>query len=117
MKLSKYRRLGVVVGLYIALGVWLSVTDPGKLPIILLMVPFVLLFFALWLSVDMILRRFFVRLTKTKRAVIASCISGVPTFFLILSSVDQLTWRDAVLIVCLVAFVLFYSGRAHFSNQ
>lgn len=114
--MHRYRRLILAIALYLALGLWLMTTDPNKLPIILLMVPFMLLFAALWLSVDIVLRRFFPRLSRAKKTIIATSVSGVPTFMLILSSVDQLTWRDAVLIMCLVVFVLFYSSRAHFSK-
>lgn len=110
-------RLWITIGLYVALAAWLFLTNPQKLPIIFLMVPFVLLFAALWLTANLFLNRFFPKLRKPRRVAAALCISGVPVFLLILGSVNQLTWRDVVLVVCLVVFLFFYSGRLHFSES
>ncbi len=117
MKIARFRRLALVVSLYTALVAWLLLTDPRDMSIIFLIVPFVLLFAALWLSADLFIKRFFPRLKASRKLAITVCVSVVPVFLLVLNSVDQLTWRDVGLVVCLVAFLIFYSGRIHFSKS
>lgn len=117
MKIVRLRRLWLIAGLYIALALWLFLTDPRKMPIVFLMVPFAMLGAALWLTTDTVIKKFVPRLKASRRLAIITCVSIVPVFLLVLNSVNQLTWRDVVLVVCLVAFLLFYSGRIHFSKS
>jgi hypothetical protein len=117
MKLQKLYPLARVIGLYLALFLWLSLTDPRKLPIVLLIVPFVLLFAAVFMTISLILKQFMPRLSVTKRRIAAGCVSGLPSFLLILSSVNQLTWRDVALVAFLSIILLFYASRARFSTS
>jgi len=117
MKLSNLYTPAKIVGLYLALLLWLSLTDPRKLPIILLIVPFVLLFAAVFMTITLLIRQFLPHMSVTKRRLAAGCISGLPCFLLILSSVNQLTWRDAALVAFLSIFLLFYASRARFSGS
>jgi uncharacterized membrane protein YccC len=114
MSKHKLRRLGVVIGLYVALVLMLFTTSPSKLPIILLIVPFLLMFLVVFISVRLVLQRFFPRLERARQLLIAGCLAGLPSFLLILSSINQLTWRDAFLVIFLVVFLLFYASRINF---
>lgn len=114
--LTKFRRLIRVVLVWLTLFAWLALTDPRKLPIVLLIVPFGLLFAAIFLTVSSIIRRFLPRTGQGKRRLAAGCIAGLPAFLLILSSVNQLTWRDVALVAFLSIFLLFYASRARFSS-
>jgi hypothetical protein len=114
--LSKFKRLIRVILVWAALFAWLALTDPQKLPIVLLIVPFGLLFAAIFLAFSLLIRRFIPKMSRAKRRLIAACVSGLPTFILILSSVNQLTWRDVALIAFLSIFLLFYASRARFSS-
>lgn len=117
MSIQKFYPIGRVVGLYFLLFLWLSLTDPRKLPIVFLLVPFILLFAAIYLTVNLILRRFTPRMSVGKRRLAAACVSGLPSFLLLLSSVNQLTWRDVALVAFLSIFLLFYASRARFSGS
>ncbi len=117
MKIQKFYTPARIIGLYLALFLWLSLTDPRKLPIVLLIVPFALLFTALFMTISLIIRQFMPRMTVAKRRLAAGCISGLPCFLLILSSVNQLTWRDVALVAFLSIFLLFYASRARFSGS
>jgi hypothetical protein len=117
MKMQKLYPLGRTIALYAALFLWLSLTDPRKLPIVLLIVPFGLLFAAVFMTVSLILKQFMPRMTVAKRRIAASCVSGLPSFLLILSSVNQLTWRDVALVAFLSIILLFYASRARFSTS
>ncbi len=115
MKLQKLYTPAKIIGLYLALFLWLSLTDPRKLPIVLLIVPFALLFAAIFMTVSFVLKQFMPRMSVTKRRLAAACVSGLPSFLLILSSVNQLTWRDVALVAFLSIILLFYASRARFS--
>jgi hypothetical protein len=117
MSIRSFYQPAKVIGLYLALFLWLSLTDPRKLPIVLLIVPFVLLFAAVFMTISLILRRFVPRMSGSKRRLAAACVSGLPCFLLILSSVNQLTWRDVALVAFLSIFLLFYASRARFSGS
>lgn len=114
--LTKFKRLIKVLLVWLALFAWLALTDPRKLPIVLLIVPFVLLFMAVFMTINLIMARFMPRMSQGKRRTAAACVAGLPSFLLILSSVNQLTWRDVALVAFLSIFLLFYASRARFSS-
>lgn len=103
----------VSVTLLVAL---LLFTDPRKVPIIVLLLPFVLLFLVIFESVSLALHRFMPRLSSRKRKIIAATLGGLPCFLLLLSSINQLTWRDVTLVTVLLLLGLFYSSRANFTG-
>ena len=117
MKIRRFYPLARIIGLYLALFLWLSLTDPRKLPIVLLIVPFALLFAAIFMTISLLIRQFLPRMSTNKRRLAAGCIGGLPCFLLILSSVNQLTWRDVALVAFLSIFLLFYASRARFSGS
>lgn len=117
MKMIRFRKPLIAVACFILLGLWLSLTNPQNMPVVFLMVPFALLFAGLWLSVTVIITKFFPKMERSRRIATATCISGVPVFLLLLGSVNQLTWRDVILVFVFVGFLYFYSGRLHFSER
>lgn len=117
MNTHKVRSLVLLVIVYIALLAMVFMTNPRKLPIIILIVPFILVFAAVFLSVNLAVRRFFPRVVRPRRLFIAGCSAGLPTLLLILSSINQLTWRDAFLLIVLAVFLLFYSSRLEFLKK
>jgi hypothetical protein len=60
-----------------------------------------------------LLGRFFPKLAAAKRGLYAIYLSALPSFLLLLSSVNQLTWRDFTLVLFLVICLWFYTGRMH----
>ncbi len=117
MSRRKIYQIAKLLGLYIALFLWLFLTDPRKLSIILLIVPFGLLFAAVFMTVSLLIKQFLPRMGQSKRRIVAACIAGLPCFLLILSSVNQLTWRDVALVAFLSIILLFYANRARFSGS
>ena len=117
MKFSKFiGRPTYIALLYVGLFIFLSTTNPANLPIVLLMLPLLLLFLGLYLSILLALERVLQKTAPRRRKLYAAYASGVPTFLLVLSSVDQLTWRDVTLVIFLVLCLLFYTSRAHFGK-
>jgi len=117
MSIQNFYHPARIFALYVVLLIWLFVTDPRKLPIVLLIVPFALLFTALFMTVTALLGRFLPRLSRSRRRLAAACVGGLPCFLLVLSSVNQLTWRDVALVAFLSIFLLFYASRARFSKS
>lgn len=100
-----------IVILYALLGVFLITTDPRHLPLILLIVPFVLMMSAFYLTISLLMQIFRPSMLRPKRVYFSIVSSGFLTFLLVLNSVNQLTWRDALLLVVLMLFLLFYGSR------
>ena len=89
---------------------------PNKLPVVLLIVPFVLLFVACYSVWDLMLGlrvRYFARSQPPRRLGIVVCVSVV--LLLILQSLGQLTLRDVVTVAGIVLLGYLYAGRLNFN--
>lgn len=98
---------------WVALGMFLMFSDPDRLPVVLLIAPFLLLFIALyssWIIVRDITSRFLVRERSSRHLGLAVCVSVV--LFLVLQSLGQLTLRDMVTTAAIVVLGYLYLGRA-----
>jgi hypothetical protein len=99
------------------LAVLLFLTDPQKVPVAILVAPFLLVGAALFVSSLLFMRRFFPDAGRRKQLTYAATFAGFPTFTLVLSSINQLTWRDGILVVVLVGCLIFYVSRLNFTQQ
>jgi len=88
-------------------------SDPHRLPSIVLIVPFALLFVILFLATRLLLTRFGVAGQKQLR--LSLLASVIPVLLLCLQSLGQLTTRDVLVIAALFCIVYFYLAR--FSMQ
>jgi len=98
---------------------FLCFTNPKNLSIVLLIVPFVLLFLGLLFTI-LILIKMFIKdngsgLSK-KHLIIATLLATIPVCLLLLDSVDQLTLKDGLLFITFGIFVLFYINRISFKK-
>lgn len=113
------RYLVVLFGSWLVLGIFLYNTDPRTLPAVLLIIPFLLFFGSLFitlLGVFKILRPQQAFFTK-KHLIAAAVLAFLPTLCLVLKSIGQLTVRDTALLVIFVIIVLLYVVRADFSRS
>ena len=117
IKLKKIVPLGLIYGL---LTIFLLSTDPNKMPIGWLMVPFVLIFLAIYFS-SLFVQSAFVNVKlenkRKKRWMIAFIIATVPTLILLLDSIDQLTAKDSLLIIILGSIAIFYTTKVNIKNK
>jgi len=94
------------------LGAFLLLSNPNELPVVVLIVPFLLLFVALY-SVWNIVRELgahYSMQSKPRRHLgLAVCISAV--LLLVLQSLGQLTLRDVVTVAAIVIVGFLYLGR------
>ena len=97
------------------LVLFMALFRPDKLPVVFLIVPFVLLFFALystWHLLDSVRRQYFAKGNTDRprrRLGLSICISLV--LLLVLQSLGQLTARDVITVLAIVALGYVYLGR------
>jgi hypothetical protein len=109
------RQIQLTGMIWLLLAVFLCLTEPNGLPVVALIVPFVLLFAALYGSWSL-LQRFSVKYLArgrphTKLGVVL-CIGAV--LLLVLQSLGQLSLRDIVMVAAIVAVGSVYATRSGF---
>lgn len=101
---------------WILMGVFLIFSNPNKLPVVVLIVPFLLLFIALycsWILVRGIISRYLPRDRPNRHLGLAVCVSAV--LFLVLQSLGQLSLRDVLTIAAIIVVGYLYLGRISIS--
>jgi len=106
------KHIYVVVGIIIFGCILLFTTNPQKMPLPVLILPFILIFGLLWLLLRMILRYFYPTTPKRKVGFFAGLLSAFPVFCLLLQSVGQFSARDFITLVALFVVLWFYLNRA-----
>lgn len=110
------RKLLIPTILYGGLLVFLFSTNPRNLPVGWLLVPFLWLFIALFWTFMHVLP-YTSSEYRPKRVLLTSVFGAtLPTLALLLDSVNQLTVRDAILLVGFGALGFFYASRINFGR-
>jgi hypothetical protein len=110
------RRIVQTIATWLLLLAFTSLLRPDKLPVVLLIVPFVLLFAALYSSWNLLFAlkdRFYSKtgvVAPRKRLGIAICTCAV--LLLVLQSLGQLTFKDVVTLSAIVVLGYMYIARA-----
>lgn len=104
---------------YAALILVLVSTDPYHAPLLVVMVPFGLLFWALFLTFNNLISFITSRhpWSRQKRLAVAGGLAWLPVMMLILRSIDQLTLRDGLILLVFVAALLLYLSRTNFLKR
>ncbi len=112
------KRFGWVISVYLVLLLVLITTDPFHSPLLVVIVPFGLIFLALFMTFNSLMRGWAEhhRLTPKKRLLIAAGAAWLPVMLLILRSIDQLTGRDAFILGIFVLALLVYISRTNFGR-
>lgn len=101
------------VVLWISFALFLNLTRPTSLPVWGLIIPFILLYFALWYTMRAIIER--VTTDKIRSGGLSSWMPRVVavslTVIIILQSIGQLTLRDVVALTLLAMLGVFYVRR------
>lgn len=103
-----------VAFLYISVPAFMLVTNPESLPLPLLVIPFLLLFAALYLTARQFLGRFSANLGERPQKIVAFTLAGLPVLLIILQSIGQLSIRDLLITLGLVAGLIFYFRKTDF---
>lgn len=108
--MNKYKKPAYYITLYASLPLFLLSTNPEKLPLPLIIVPFVMLFAVLFFSAVKIIKTL-VNYEYTeihKQYMVAAFLAGFPVLILIFQSLHQLSWRDALIIGGLLIGSVWY---------
>ena len=100
--------------LYGGLLIFLMSTDPTKLSLPLLLIPFIWIGLCLYVLIKHVLGHIsgrFRRISKNRKTSIAFTLAAVPVCMLLLRSIGQLTIRDVLILAGLIAIGTFYVGR------
>ncbi len=93
-------------------------TEPSKVPLALLLLPFICLGLSIYSICSILLTRLIraERLSPTQR-IMPAIVSLIIVIILLLQSVSQFTWKDAAILAMLVAVICFYLWRADFLKK
>lgn len=99
---------------YLLIPIFMTVTNPETLPLPLLTIPFILVFAALYMTVGLLLKKYFSNLRGKSPQAVALTLSGLPVLLIILQSIGQLSIRDLLIIVTLIVGLIFYFRKTDF---
>lgn len=112
---QKVLRVAKVLATWLCTVLLLIVTNPAKLPSILLIAPFLFLFVSIYLTVKEVLslmrggdQQKIVGLRASRPRLIAALIAAFPVLLLVLQSIGQLTAWDVLTVVALFIVAYFY---------
>jgi hypothetical protein len=90
----------------------LGTTQPAKLPSVILIVPFILMFAILALTIALLVA--WRHENMTVKAIRFGCMAALlPILLLVLQSVGQLTLRDGLTLVALFVITYFYMSKVN----
>jgi hypothetical protein len=99
-----------IIASWAVLLLFVLLTDPSHVPVPLLVIPFILLFVALYFSLCAVLTKYTsLQITRMRRVAASGASIGVITAAL--QSLGQLTLRDVIVAAALIAVGYFYIGR------
>ena len=116
LKTKLAKKIMTAVGLYGGLFIFFMLTDPQKLSIGWLLLPFLWIFVALFWTFKSLIISIRRRRKSNKNNTLAAILAGLPTLILLLDSIDQLTVRDVLLIFILGVVGLFYVSKLNFKS-
>jgi hypothetical protein len=106
------RRVVMNIVVWMSLILFTAISAPDKLPVVILIVPFVLLFmgcYGLWGILQDVRVRYFSGSRSSRRLGVAVCLSVV--LLIVLQSVGQLALRDVITVAAIVVIGYLYVGR------
>lgn len=109
IRLFSHRRITMIFT-FLGLLSFLLFTNPNKLPLPLLVVPFFGLFVVLYIFNRWLWRHY----SKRKQLIFAAVGSSTPVLLLVFQSIHQLTIRDVLIVLGLVMMTAFYLSKADF---
>lgn len=106
---SSYLAQFILTGSILVL--FLALTNPLELPLVILLVPFAVLFVCIRSLLFITLKRLHPEGTRRKMRVLSSGIALIIVFIIVLQSLGQLSWRDILLTVGFIGAVTFYFSK------
>lgn len=108
------KKLLKLAAVYLTGIAFLVFTNPSNLPVPFLIVPFLLLFVAIFMTVHYVLEAHLATIARKRRVVMAGVCATLPVLLLVFESIHQLSMKDFLITVALIVCVSFYMLRADF---
>lgn len=108
---KRFILLGIIV---VLLNGLIFTTHPDNLPLPLLTAPFVLVFVAAYVAAQLILGYVAPNLSARAKRGLSLSVATLPVLLLVLQSIGQLTPRDLIITLGLIALLLFYFRKTDF---
>lgn len=90
-------------------------TNPDSIPLALLIIPFGLLWLTVYQSIKLLLN--LVTVEQSVEKLVSASVASFVVVLLLLQSLDQLTWKDALLTVIFAVLFWLYIWRADFLHK
>lgn len=107
--MKNIRQLALLCGPLVLLLAIFLFTDPYRLPLVLLVLPFLLFGMGCFISLKVLLR--FTPIAPGRRGVMAGILTAAILLVLLLQSIRQLSVRDLLILLALLSGVTFYVRR------
>ena len=114
------KRIGMVVGMYGVLFIFLATTNPTSLPVAALLAPLLWFYGCLVVSIMLVLhvmKRSEQPAGNYKDVSYAAVLGGIPIGLLLLQSINQLTLKDILLITIFSLMALMYVTRFRLARK
>lgn len=103
-----------LLALYAVGPIFMSVTNPQTVPLVLLIVPFLWAFLALFVTSWLVLGRVGILSHGRRRLLLSGIGATLPVLLLVLNSIHQLTMRDFLIVITILTIITIYLSRADF---
>jgi hypothetical protein len=110
---TKISRISAIFLVYAAGPLFFTLTDPEKIPLPLLVLPFLWLFAVVFLSTKLILR-YKANATNKQITIVASLLASLMVLLFVFQSIHQLTIRDVLISLAIIGIAAVYLLRADF---
>lgn len=113
--LSKQKILKLCALFFVgAMGpVFFMTTDPDKLPLFLLILPFAWIFFVIYMTTQLLVTRS-TKAGRKQARIIASLLSSLIVLLFVFQSIHQLSVKDVLISIAIIGIAAVYLLRADF---
>jgi hypothetical protein len=110
---QKITKVGLISLVYAAGPLFFILTDPEKIPLPLLILPFLWLFAVVFVSTKLVLR-YRTSATPKQVTIVANLLACLLVLLLVFQSIHQLTIRDVFISLAIIGIAAVYLLRADF---
>lgn len=104
------KRLAVLLSSYLLAILYFSAVNPENLSVLFILIPFIIIFGLLYITISLLLDLFLI-IPKKQKHIITLVSSLMPTLLLIIQSITQLTIRDIILSLMIMIIIVWYSMK------
>lgn len=110
---QKIIKVAMLALVYAAGPLFFMLTDPEKIPLPLLILPFLWLFVVVFLSTKLVLQHR-TKATKKQTLIVSSLLACLLVLLFVFQSIHQLTIRDVLISLAIIGIAAVYLLRADF---